>query len=152
MYDLLLKGGRVIDPVQGLDATLERVGREIRLSCPPLSQELAMTGYELRAGASRAQALRHLAERSGQQAQQLLAQEKTPRVLRDWNDLSTAVLNQTIAEISKGRAAFMAEQTRQVAFETDDKGGRTQRDTVETGDQVGPWPRHQDQRHLQRLP
>ncbi len=49
----------------GLDATLERVGREIRLSCPPLSQELAMTGYELRAGASRAQALRHLAERVG---------------------------------------------------------------------------------------
>ena len=47
----------------GLDATLERVGREIRLSCPPLSQELAMTGYELRAGASRAQALRHLADR-----------------------------------------------------------------------------------------
>jgi tight adherence protein C len=47
----------------GLDATLERVGREIRLSCPALSQELAMTGYELRAGASRAQALRHLAER-----------------------------------------------------------------------------------------
>ena len=47
----------------GLDATLERVGREIRLSCPPLSQELAMTGYELRAGASRAHALRHLAER-----------------------------------------------------------------------------------------
>jgi tight adherence protein C len=49
----------------GLDATLDRVGREIRLSCPPLSQELAMTGYELRAGASRAQALRHLAQRVG---------------------------------------------------------------------------------------
>ena len=47
----------------GLDATLERVGREIRLTCPPLSEELAMTGYELRAGASRAQALRHMAER-----------------------------------------------------------------------------------------
>ncbi len=49
----------------GLDATLERVGREIRLSCPPLSEELAMTGYELSAGASRSQALRHLAERVG---------------------------------------------------------------------------------------
>ena len=47
----------------GLDATLDRVGREIRMSCPPLSQELALTGYELRAGASRAQALRHLSER-----------------------------------------------------------------------------------------
>lgn len=47
----------------GLDATLDRVGREIRLSCPPLSQELALTGYELRAGASRSEALRHLAER-----------------------------------------------------------------------------------------
>jgi tight adherence protein C len=49
----------------GLDATLERVGREIRLTCPPLSEELAMTGYELQAGASRAQALRHLADRIG---------------------------------------------------------------------------------------
>lgn len=51
----------------GLDATLDRVGREIRLSCPPLSQELALTGYELRAGASRAQALRHLVERIAMQ-------------------------------------------------------------------------------------
>lgn len=47
----------------GLDASLDRVGRETRLSCPALSEELAMTGYELRAGASRAQALRHMAER-----------------------------------------------------------------------------------------
>jgi tight adherence protein C len=47
----------------GLDASLDRVGRETRLSCPALSEEFAMTGYELRAGASRSQALRHLAER-----------------------------------------------------------------------------------------
>ena len=49
----------------GLDASLDRVGREVRLSCPPLSQELALTGYELRAGASRAEALRHLSQRVG---------------------------------------------------------------------------------------
>ena len=49
----------------GLDASLDRVGREVRLSCPALSQELALTGYELRAGASRAEALRHLSQRVG---------------------------------------------------------------------------------------
>lgn len=47
----------------GLDASIDRVGRETRLSCPALSEEFAMTGYELRAGAARAQALRHLAQR-----------------------------------------------------------------------------------------
>jgi tight adherence protein C len=47
----------------GLDASIDRVGRETRVSCPALSDEFAMTGYELRAGAARAQALRHLAQR-----------------------------------------------------------------------------------------
>ncbi len=49
----------------GLDASLDRVGREVRLSCPALAEELAMTGYELRAGASRSEALRHLSQRVG---------------------------------------------------------------------------------------
>ena len=49
----------------GLDASLERVGREIRLSSPELSNEFGLTGLELRAGASRSEALRHLALRVG---------------------------------------------------------------------------------------
>lgn len=49
----------------GLDAAIERVGREMRLASPILSEEWRLTGLELRAGASRAQALRHLADRIG---------------------------------------------------------------------------------------
>jgi len=49
----------------GLDAAIERVGREMRLSCPQLSDEFALTGLALRAGSSRAQALRNLSQRMG---------------------------------------------------------------------------------------
>lgn len=49
----------------GLDAAIERVGREMRLASPILSEEWRLTGLELRAGASRAMALRHLADRVG---------------------------------------------------------------------------------------
>lgn len=49
----------------GLDAAMDRVGRELRWSCPPLSAEFALTGVALRAGAGRAQALRQMAARIG---------------------------------------------------------------------------------------
>jgi len=49
----------------GLDAAMERVGHEMRLSSPELSDEFELTGLALRAGASRAQALRSLAVRIG---------------------------------------------------------------------------------------
>ena len=49
----------------GLDAAIERVGREMQLSNPILSEEWRLTGLELRAGASRRMALQHLAERVG---------------------------------------------------------------------------------------
>lgn len=49
----------------GLDAAIERVGREIRLARPELSEELALTGMALRAGSSRAEALRNLSVRIG---------------------------------------------------------------------------------------
>jgi tight adherence protein C len=49
----------------GLDAAIDRVGREMHLSCPQLSTEFELTGLELRAGASRADALRHLSARIG---------------------------------------------------------------------------------------
>jgi tight adherence protein C len=49
----------------GLDAAIDRVGREMKLSSPQLSFEFELTGLELRAGASRADALRHLSSRIG---------------------------------------------------------------------------------------
>jgi tight adherence protein C len=49
----------------GLDQSLDRVGKEIGLTCPALSKLLEVTGLELRAGVSRADALRNLALRIG---------------------------------------------------------------------------------------
>jgi len=49
----------------GLDAAIERVGREMRLASPLLAGEWLLTSLELRAGAARSLALRHLAERVG---------------------------------------------------------------------------------------
>jgi tight adherence protein C len=49
----------------GLDAAFERVGREIQIESQALAQELTLLGLELRAGAARASALRHLALRVG---------------------------------------------------------------------------------------
>jgi tight adherence protein C len=49
----------------GLDAAIERVGREMRYARPVLFEELAITGLALRAGSSRTEALRNLAQRVG---------------------------------------------------------------------------------------
>ena len=49
----------------GLDAAMERVGREMRYARPELSEEFALTGLALRAGSSRAEALRGLSLRVG---------------------------------------------------------------------------------------
>jgi tight adherence protein C len=49
----------------GLDAAIERVGREIEIESVALSQELSLLGLELRAGSVRADALRNLALRIG---------------------------------------------------------------------------------------
>lgn len=47
----------------GLDAAIERVGREMALESTALSEEFHIVGLELRAGASRSDALRNLALR-----------------------------------------------------------------------------------------
>jgi tight adherence protein C len=49
----------------GLDAAIERVGREMRHARPVLSEEFALTGLALRAGSSRPEALRNLSQRVG---------------------------------------------------------------------------------------
>lgn len=49
----------------GLDAAIDRVSRDIALQSPELADELGLLALELRTGASRAEALRHLALRVG---------------------------------------------------------------------------------------
>ncbi len=49
----------------GLDASIERVGREMALESPALAEEFHLVTLELRAGASRGDALRNLAVRVG---------------------------------------------------------------------------------------
>lgn len=49
----------------GLDAAITRVGEEMRMKSPILADELHLVNLELRAGNSRAQALRNLALRTG---------------------------------------------------------------------------------------
>ena len=49
----------------GLNAAVERVGREIALASQELSDELLLVGQEIRTGLTRADALRRLARRTG---------------------------------------------------------------------------------------
>ncbi len=49
----------------GLDAAIARVGKELKIKSQALAHEFNMLSLELRAGASRAQALRNLAKRTG---------------------------------------------------------------------------------------
>src|SRR3546814_20868498 len=49
----------------GLDAAFNRVGAEMTRSHPALATQLALVSLELRAGTSRAAALRNLADRIG---------------------------------------------------------------------------------------
>ena len=50
----------------GLDQAIQHVARELQVSHPDLSEELSLVTLEMRAGKRRADALRHLAERTGE--------------------------------------------------------------------------------------
>jgi len=54
-----------VESGMGLDQTLSRVAKDLRLSCPELSKELHQVGLELLAGQGRAEVLRSLAKRTG---------------------------------------------------------------------------------------
>jgi tight adherence protein C len=54
-----------VEAGMGLEAALDRVGREMTLSHPLVAEQISQTTLELRAGASREEALRALADRSG---------------------------------------------------------------------------------------
>ena len=49
----------------GLDAAVQRIGQEFKRSAPALADEFTLVSLELRAGAGRPEALRHLAQRTG---------------------------------------------------------------------------------------
>ena len=50
----------------GLDQAVQNVGRELALAHPELSEELGLVTLEMRAGKRRAEALRNLAQRTGE--------------------------------------------------------------------------------------
>lgn len=54
-----------VEAGMGLEAALDRVGREMTISHPLVAELLSQTTLELRAGASREEALRHMADRAG---------------------------------------------------------------------------------------
>lgn len=54
-----------VEAGQGLNAAIVTVGREMAIHAPPLSQELRLISHEIRAGLTRAQALRNFATRAG---------------------------------------------------------------------------------------
>ncbi len=58
----------------GLDQALQHVGRELQLSHKELSEELSLVNLEMRAGKRRSEALKNLAERTGEpELQKLVA-------------------------------------------------------------------------------
>src|SRR5579872_4681351 len=58
----------------GLDQALQHVGRELQISHKELSEELSLVNLEMRAGKRRSEALRNLAERTGEpELQKLVA-------------------------------------------------------------------------------
>lgn len=62
MLDLLVV---CVGAGQGLDAALDRVGREIEITNQALGEELKLLNLEMRAGKSRKEALKNLADRTG---------------------------------------------------------------------------------------
>ncbi len=53
-----------VEAGMGLEAALDRVGREMVTSHPLVAEQISMTTLELRAGAGREEALRHMADRT----------------------------------------------------------------------------------------
>jgi tight adherence protein C len=49
----------------GLDAAIERVGKDMRITSAAISEEFALTGLELRAGLARSAALKNMSKRMG---------------------------------------------------------------------------------------
>ncbi len=53
-----------VEAGMGLDQAINRVGEEMKLSCPPISDEFRTLNMEMRMGKSRREALRNMANRT----------------------------------------------------------------------------------------
>jgi tight adherence protein C len=96
-----------------LDQTIQYVGRELMITHPDLSEELQLVNLEIRAGKRRLEALRHLAERTGEsELRKLVA------VLIQTDRFGTSV-----AESLRTHSDFMRVRRRQEAEERAGKVG-----------------------------
>jgi tight adherence protein C len=95
----------------GLDMAWNAVADEVRHMSPVLADEMALTNLEIHLGADRAQALRHMAERTG--AEELSSLVATL--------LQSEKFGTSIAEALKAFAAFMRSERSQRAEEAAEK-------------------------------
>ncbi len=97
----------------GLDQTLVDVSNELALSHPELSEEIALVTLELRAGSRRAEALRNLADRTGEPEFRNLV-----GILIQADRFGTS-----IADALRSHSEFMRVKRRQTAEEKANKVG-----------------------------
>jgi tight adherence protein C len=97
----------------GLDQAIQSVSRELRLTHPALCDELALVNLEMRAGKRRADALRNLAERTGE-----VEIRKLVAIL-----IQTDRFGTSIAESLRTHSDFMRIRRRQEAEERANKVG-----------------------------
>ena len=91
----------------GLDQAIQHVGRELQMTHKELSEELSLVNLEMRAGKRRSEALRNLAERTGEpELQKLVA------VLVQTDRFGTS-----IAQSLRGHADYLRTMARQRAEE-----------------------------------
>lgn len=91
----------------GLDAALAKVGKEIQVSSPVLAEEIRQIDLELRAGASRENALRNLAVRSGvEEIEALVAM----LIQADRFGTSTAVSMRVFSDVLRAKRRLRAEE------------------------------------------
>jgi len=97
----------------GLDQAIQYVGRELRITHPELSEELELLNLEIRAGKRRSDALRNLADRTGE-----LEIRKLVAIL-----IQTDKFGTSMAESLRTHSDFMRVRRRQEAEERAGKVG-----------------------------
>jgi len=97
----------------GLDQALQDISKELEMTHPELSDEVRLVTLELRAGSRRAEALRNLADRTGE-----LEVKKLVAIL-----IQTDRFGTSIAQALRTHSDFLRVQRRQVAEERANKVG-----------------------------
>jgi tight adherence protein C len=102
-----------VEAGSGLDQALVEVSEELKLSHPQLSEEFGLVNLELRAGTRRMDALRHLADRTGEEEIRKLV-----ALL-----IQTDRFGTSIAQALRTHSDFMRVKRRQIAEEKANKVG-----------------------------